>query len=113
MAADRMRDAPEPNRCVLLTWASSLLQTSDRGQISAKRRELNDMKKIYNDDTLLKRIKKQIRIWEAYYNETGHYREETIFLDTGDTAVYDPYVSECMRFKIGRASCRERVCQYV
>lgn len=40
------------------------------------------MKKIYNDDTLLKRIKKQIRIWEAYYNETGHYREETIFLDT-------------------------------
>ena len=54
------------------------------------------MKKIYNDDTLLKRIKKQIRIWEAYYNETGHYREETIFLDTGDTAVYDPYVSECM-----------------
>ena len=60
------------------------------------------MKKIYNDDTLLKRIKKQIRIWEAYYNETGHYREETIFLDTGDTAVYDPY-------EIGRASCRERV----
>ena len=58
------------------------------------------MKKIYNDDTLLKRIKKQIRIWEAYYNETGHYREETIFLDTGDTAVYDPYVSECMRFKV-------------
>ena len=58
------------------------------------------MKKIYNDDTLLKRSKKQIRIWDAYYNETGHYREETIFLDTGDTAVYDPYVSECMRFKV-------------
>ena len=99
MAADRMRDAPEPNRCVLLTWASSLLQTSDRGQISAKRRELNDMKKIYNDDTLLKRIKKQIRIWEAYYNETGHYREETIFLDYGEEA-YQAWLED-MRSYLG------------
>ena len=56
---------------------------------------------VMNDnEVLLERIKGQIRIWEAYYNETGHYREDTIFLDTGDTAVYDPYVSECMRFKV-------------
>ena len=56
---------------------------------------------VMNDnEVLLERITEQIRIWEAYYNETGHYREDTIFLDTGDTAVYDPYVSECMRFKV-------------
>ena len=59
------------------------------------------MKKIYNDDTLLKRIKKQIRIWEAYLQLRpviiGRKRS---FWITGDTAVYDPYVSECMRFKV-------------
>ncbi|EFP63281.1 hypothetical protein MKC74_22290 [[Clostridium] innocuum] len=60
---------------------------------------------VMNDnEVLLERIKGQIRIWEAYYNETGHYREDTIFLDTGDTAVYDPYVSECMRFKVAPKS---------
>ena len=43
-----------------------------------------------DNEVLLERIKGQIEIWEAYYNETGHYRDDTIFLDTGDTAVYDP-----------------------
>ena len=57
-----------------------------------------------DNEVLLERIKGQIEIWEAYYNETGHYRDDTIFLDTGDTAVYDPYVSECMRFKVDSKS---------
>lgn len=56
--------------------------------------------KMNNNDSLLERIKEQIRIWDAYFNEHGCYRDDTIFLDTGDTAVYDPYVSECMRFEV-------------
>ncbi len=43
-----------------------------------------------DNEVLLERIKGQIEIWEAYYNETGHYRDDTIFLDTGDTAVLIP-----------------------
>ena len=56
---------------------------------------------VMNDnEILLERIKEQIRIWNDYFNEHDCYRDDTIFLDTGDTAVYDPYVSECMRFEV-------------
>lgn len=56
------------------------------------------------NDILQERIKQQIRIWDDYFNEHGCYREDTIFLNTGDTAIYDPYVSECMRFKVDPTS---------
>ena len=48
------------------------------------------------DEALLSMIKQQIQIWEDFYNEEGEYRDDTIFLDTGDTAVFDPFVSECI-----------------
>lgn len=52
------------------------------------------------DEGLLSMIKQQIQIWEDFYNEEGEYRDDTIFLDTGDTAVFNPFVSECMRFNV-------------
>lgn len=52
------------------------------------------------DETLLSMIKQQIQIWEDFYNEEGEYRDDTIFLDTVDTAVFNPFVSECMRFNV-------------
>ena len=52
------------------------------------------------DEALLSMIKQQIQIWEDFYNEEGEYRDDTIFLDTGDTAVFDPFVSECMRSNV-------------
>ena len=51
-------------------------------------------------EVTLKMIKQQVEIWGDYYYEEGEYRDDTIFLDTGDTAVFDPFVSECMRFNV-------------
>ena len=53
-------------------------------------------------EVTLKMIKQQVEIWGDYYYEEGEYRDDTIFLETenGDTAIYDPYVSECMRFDV-------------
>lgn len=51
-------------------------------------------------EVTLEMIKQQVKIWDDYFNEEGEYRNDTIFLKTGDTAIYDPYVSECMRFDV-------------
>lgn len=52
------------------------------------------------DDTLLSMIKQQIQIWEDFYNAEGEYRDDTICLDIDDTAIFNPFVSECMRFDV-------------
>lgn len=61
------------------------------------RKEENRMKQ---NEITLEMIKQQVQIWEDYYNENGVYRDDTICLITDDTAIYNPYVSECMRFNV-------------
>ena len=48
----------------------------------------------------LEMIKRQVQIWEDYYNENAVYRDDTICLITDDIAIFNPYVSECMRFNV-------------
>lgn len=55
-------------------------------------------------DITLEMIKHQVQIWNDYFNEEGEYRDDTVFLVTDDTAIYDSYVSECMRFNVDPAS---------
>src|SRR3546814_18518969 len=49
-----------------------------------------------------------VRLWQAFAELLQHY-------GTSDPDIADPVVSEIVAefAKIGRASCRERVCQYV
>lgn len=45
-------------------------------------------------------IKQQIQIWEDYYNMEGVYRDDTICLINDETAIFNPFVSPCMRFAV-------------
>lgn len=53
-----------------------------------------------NDIVIMEMIQQQIQIWEDYYNMEGVYRDDTICLINDEAAIFNPFVSPCMRFAV-------------